>query len=456
MPTRSGRAYLLDETSQLPPPVTTMAPSPRTARRAHLASRAWKRAQKASETSKISAKSEQRSNSDASHTPNQEPARKRLKTGKATTEAAPNSLHEKQAVQDGELRPGKARLDSAYLRQKLPDSVPVSSPAHSSWTRLAGALAAPSKQSDEAQHTGHNHVQHGPASAQVQNAEQRLRSQLSRSKVSRRGEGRQFAVEQSSPTPKSTRPKVREAQISPKVMFTMNEAKQALSVPGKSVPSSSSPTYNLATGVCLEFPVKKSYYLGSLGRYVKEPVSSQAKSKGYQSGYVFTFGRYRNKSMRQVPTTYLDNVIASAQLPNFLKCHPGLREALQLYAPNDPRLAGTMLTFDASPSQAAEVAKSSNGNFSNSAYQTQVESQPTQTQVNGSSMPTQVDYPPMPSHVYGSSLPMPMYGPPLTQKQVNDYAVQMQRHYPPVQARAYGPPMPMQTWGPPTQKQRND
>lgn len=118
-------------------------------------------------------------------------------------------------------------------------------------------------------------------------------------------------------------------------MFTMEEAKLHLFSAVEQaatylIPFSTAtnliPPYTLRTDEYVPFPVTKSYHLGAMGRYPK-------------ADYIFDWGKLSGKRIDEVPRTFLTVIVESPRLKLFLYQHHGLREALELYFPQDPRIA---------------------------------------------------------------------------------------------------------------------
>jgi uncharacterized protein (DUF3820 family) len=166
------------------------------------------------------------------------------------------------------------------------------------------------------------------------------------------------------------------------VMFTPTEAVHVLARMGKGKASHARPPYTLRTGEYISFPVTMSYHLGGMGRYDSTPSQDAAEdsdqnatrdrefappkaprsmlrksnqeafqdSKAPQrqavhgklttaANYVFDWGTNYGKSIHEVGRLYIASILASPRLAQLLDEHIGLREALKLYARDDPRLS---------------------------------------------------------------------------------------------------------------------
>lgn len=158
--------------------------------------------------------------------------------------------------------------------------------------------------------------------------------------------------------PRSARNKIHPPRAS--VMFTLAEARQILDRLGQDIATRTTSPYTLRTGEYIPYPVTASYHLGGMGRYGeddpqraedvfhrirtvygKAPPQNQSRTSPLlASEYVFDWGTNHGKSIYDVSRNYIASILASPRLTQLLEESKGLREALKLFACDDPRLAG--------------------------------------------------------------------------------------------------------------------
>jgi uncharacterized protein (DUF3820 family) len=147
------------------------------------------------------------------------------------------------------------------------------------------------------------------------------------------------------------------------VMFTWAEAKKVIESANR---TRSSLPYTLQTGEYMSYPVTRSYHLGGMGRYKenssrsalqssrridnedREALIEDASCSNNQSdgaSYVFDWGFNKGQHIKDVPRRYIYSILSSPRLPQLLEERKGLREALEIRAPQHPRLSQTRHEF---------------------------------------------------------------------------------------------------------------